>query len=235
MQHPQNHPPGWRFVIDTTEDWVKQQQNWPANEQARQKEEVKNKEKEGKKSSDEGSASNKNQANEPKNQHESAPSIKEANGEKPTHQKQEQGGGPQSGTEHHWTMDNGAPDDEESRWKRDQGDSKKHDAYPTNFSTNNSSRSDGRSDDEEKSEYAKLRENYSPQEISLLRLLQHEERYMQNLGQNDGKMRSPVATQNELIEIDVADQFNPDNWIPRSSIHRSKSRHFTYISTNSCS
>ena len=70
---------------------------------------------------------------------------------------------------------------------------------------------------EKKSEYQKLREKYSPQEIALLKCLQYEKDYMYNLEQNDGKRKSPAADNEQLISIDEADQFTPDNWIPRSS------------------
>ncbi|PVH74043.1 hypothetical protein DL98DRAFT_605724 [Cadophora sp. DSE1049] len=90
---------------------------------------------------------------------------------------------------------------QEHEWKRANGeDDKHHDAY-----------GDG------KSEYQKLREKYSPQEIALLRSLQHEKDYICNLTQNDGKRKSPVKRSDPLISIDEADQFSPDNWIPRSS------------------
>ena len=34
--------------------------------------------------------------------------------------------------------------------------------------------------------------------------------------ENDGRGKSPVASDKQLISIDEADQFSPDNWIPRS-------------------
>ena len=55
LRHPENRSLGWRYVLETTEDWVKSQQRWPANlekwEQAR--EENEKKKKEGRKGKDE--------------------------------------------------------------------------------------------------------------------------------------------------------------------------------------
>ncbi|KAJ4291265.1 hypothetical protein N0V88_006267 [Collariella sp. IMI 366227] len=52
LRHPENRSLGWRYVLDTTEDWVKYQQKWPINQQkeAKQKEEAEKKgvEEEGK-------------------------------------------------------------------------------------------------------------------------------------------------------------------------------------------
>src|SRR3569833_2830821 len=31
LRHPENRSLGWRYVLDTTEDWVKNQEKWPAN------------------------------------------------------------------------------------------------------------------------------------------------------------------------------------------------------------
>ena len=70
---------------------------------------------------------------------------------------------------------------------------------------------------EDESEYQTLLKKYTPQEIALLRSLQHEKDYIKNLKQNDGKAMAPTAKYNHLLSIDEADQFSPDNWIPRSS------------------
>lgn len=40
---------------------------------------------------------------------------------------------------------------------------------------------------------------------------------MYNLQQNDGKRASPAANKEQLVSIDEADQFSPDNWVPRTS------------------
>lgn len=38
LRHPENRSLGWRYVLETTEDWVKNQQKWPANVQKWEKE-----------------------------------------------------------------------------------------------------------------------------------------------------------------------------------------------------
>lgn len=106
---------------------------------------------------------------------------------------------------------------QEHEWKRANGESDKHhDAY-AGSSGSDADVESSEEDEEGKSEYKKLREKYSPQEIALLRSLQHEKDYIYNLTQNDGKRNSPVKDSDPLISIDEADQFSPDNWIPRSS------------------
>ncbi|KAI2630021.1 hypothetical protein GGS21DRAFT_211187 [Xylaria nigripes] len=61
----------------------------------------------------------------------------------------------------------------------------------------------------------KLRANYTPAQRALLRALEHEKEYMANLQTNDGTNHSNVQNRT-TIAIDEADQFTPDNWIPRS-------------------
>nr|POF18611.1 nitrate reductase [nadh] 1 [Quercus suber] len=100
---------------------------------------------------------------------------------------------------------------EENDWKRAQGENvKHHDAYAAN-----NEHSSGNSQ-EEQAEYEVLLERYSPQEISLLRALQHEKDYRKTLKQNDGKRRSPQTNNRTTTSIDEQDQFSPDNWLPRS-------------------
>lgn len=60
-------------------------------------------------------------------------------------------------------------------------------------------------------------EKYTPQEIALLRALQHEKDYIKNLKENDGRSRSPQIRNRTETSIDEADQFSPDNWLPRSA------------------
>ena len=69
-----------------------------------------------------------------------------------------------------------------------------------------------------KTEYQKLREKYSPEEITLLRHLQQQSDYTQSLQQNNGKQESPVKDEVEHrdISIDAQDAMTPDNWIPQS-------------------
>jgi nitrate reductase (NAD(P)H) len=108
---------------------------------------------------------------------------------------------------------NGTMDEEQ--WKRDNGEGiKHHDAYADGAEDSGYS-SEG--SNKVKTEYEKLRDRYTPQEIALLRALQHEKDYIQNLEQNDGKRKSPQTNNRSTISIDEADQFSPDNWLPRSS------------------
>lgn len=204
LRNPDAHNPGWRFMVDISEDWVKQKQDWPANQKARQKK---------------AAAEAKEKGSDP-----DVEQKKAANDEpKEDEGQHEQGGNPQKGTEHsdHWGKGS-EQDDEESRWKRSRGDQSKANVAHGggNSSDDEGYYSGGKSDDEEdkkpKTDYEKLREKYSPQEISLLRMLQHESDYIAHLGQNDGKGVSPLANMQDATDIDVADQFSPDNWIPRS-------------------
>lgn len=99
---------------------------------------------------------------------------------------------------------------EEHEWKKQQGgNNKHHDAYAE----------DGHQigTKEEKDEHQKLLEQYTHQEIALLRALQHERGHTVNLEQSDGKRKSPQTNNRTQISIDETDQFSPDNWLPRSS------------------
>lgn len=171
LRHPENRSQGWRFVLQCTEDWVKNKEEWPANVQKWKKEkEEKEKENEKKARENEDRANSQDQ------------SKKDGNVD-------------------------------EEQWKRAQGEGvKHHDAYPSASDDSGYS-----SEESEKSEYERLREKYSAQEITLLRMLQHEKDYVQKLEQNDGKRRSPQNHNLSTISIDEADQFSPDNWLPRSS------------------
>lgn len=71
-------------------------------------------------------------------------------------------------------------------------------------------------DPKPKSEYEKLRDKYSVQEIALLRSLQEEKKMIQSIKQSDGKMKSPWAHLKPSDVIDDADRASPDNWIPRN-------------------
>lgn len=90
----------------------------------------------------------------------------------------------------------------EHEWRRGRGENETHNEA---HSTENV--------DEDK----KLQDKYSQQEIALLRLLEHERDYIKALKENDGTTVSPVAPEQKGdISISDADQFTPDNWIPRS-------------------
>lgn len=149
-------PLGWRFVIHASEDWVKNQQGWPANINKKEKEE------------------------EARKEHDPRNGDKDQNDQKEPQQEHE--------------------------WKMQQGETKHHDAYSSEPSK-----------DEPKTDYQKLLEKYTPQEIALLRAIQHEKDYISKLELNDGKQKSPQHHNRTQISIDEADQFSPDNWLPRSS------------------
>ena len=179
-QHrPDCYPPGFRFVVWAREDWVKQEEDWPANIKQREKEE------QNKKKEDE----------EDKKTQEEEESKTDADG------------------------NGNQPKDEEEDWKRasGRGAQKHHSAYSKG--EENVNQNGGQSNGvHTKSEYQKLREKYSPEEITLLRHLQHEADQTKNFAQNDGKQDSPVKDKSEHkdIAIDAQDAMTPDNWIPRS-------------------
>ncbi|KAF2089605.1 hypothetical protein K490DRAFT_37273 [Saccharata proteae CBS 121410] len=103
----------------------------------------------------------------------------------------------------------------EHEWKRQQGDNNKHnDAYAGSVHSNDRK---GATQEGYRREQEKLHEMYSPQEIALLRSLRHENEYVKKLKANDGKRKSPQHHNRTQVSIDEADQFTPDNWLPRSS------------------
>lgn len=171
LRYPADRSIGWRYVLDTTEDWVKNEQDWPANIRRREKE---------------------------------------------AQAKQNQQHHPPDGSLIAKTDDCGRKSadshdsNEEADWKRKEGDDNKHhDAYAAENAGN-------ASDEKQDNEYSALLERYSPQEIALLRSLQHERDYRRNLMHNDGKHKSPQTKNRTTISIDEQDQFSPDNWLPRS-------------------
>lgn len=171
LRRPEVHSRGWRYVLNARKGYIKNEEEWPANVEKRQKEE------EAKKEKDEGKRKSSDDQSDVKKEDQS--NVQE-----------------------------------EHEWKRETGEANKHhDAY----AGSDANAEDSSSDEYEKSEYEKLREKYSPQEIALLRSLEHEKDYIYNLKQNDGKKKSPVNHADPLVSIDEADQFSPDNWIPRSS------------------
>ncbi|KAJ4339892.1 hypothetical protein N0V87_002830 [Didymella glomerata] len=179
LRHPENRSLGWRYVVEFTEDWVKNEEEWPANIKRKQQEEKKKRErqdkdgdaKEGEESVSKDSEDDKDQA---------------------------QG------------------NQDEEKWKRETGqDGKHHDAYADKGESDSGYSSD--ESEKQKTAYERLRERYTPQEIALLRALQHEKDYITKLEQNDGKRESPQHNNRSTISIDEADQFSPDNWLPRSS------------------
>lgn len=175
-QRPEKYPPGFRFMVQAREDWVKKEEDWPANIKQREKEEQKKKEEQEKKKQ------NKDQDGEQR--------------------------------------------DDETEWRRSTGNGgqKHHDAYGKSegdSKTSNGVQQNGneQGSQSQKTEYQKLRERYTPEEITLLRHLQHEKDQTTNFQQNDGKQDSPMKHEAEHrdIAIEAVDAMTPDNWIPRSS------------------
>ena len=138
---PSEYPPGWRFLVLATEDWVKNKQEWPANIRKRER---------------------------------------EAQAEKRQKEDQEK------------DEDQPEREDDEETWRREKGqDTGKHQTTYGIKETNSQQQPNGSKEvildtpdkDSQKpqSEYQKLREKYSPQEITLLQHLQHENKYMYSL------------------------------------------------------
>ncbi|KAK5747495.1 hypothetical protein LTR17_000136 [Elasticomyces elasticus] len=163
LRYPQNRSLGGRYVLDCTENGVKNEQNWPANIAKRKKE-------------------------------------GEVRREKASHTA--------DGVEVNESEDA----HEESDWKRSQGENIKHTCNAAYAATSEQSRNDER----QESEYERLLERYTPQDVALLRNLQHEKDYRKQLRHNDGKRKSPQKHNRSTVSIDEADQFSPDNWLPRS-------------------
>lgn len=132
-------------MLDTTEDWVKNEQNWPINIKKREKE---------------AQEKDKSQAEQ---------------GER---DKKTGAGDSQKGQ--------GSGDADADKAKED-------------------------------TQLEKLEDKYSPEELALLRAMQHEKEYFSTLQVNDGKQASPQKQNRTQITIDEQDQFTPDNWLPRSS------------------
>ncbi|KAK4889265.1 hypothetical protein LTR27_011942 [Elasticomyces elasticus] len=163
LRYPQNRSLRWRYVLDCTENGVKNEQNWPANIAKRRRK----KRRETRRLTPlmgwrwPRAAAGK--------------LIVDRSGDKQTQNESEDA-------------------HEESDWKRSQGENIKHNtAYAA-------SPEQSKSDDQQTSEYERLLERYTPQEIALLRNLQHEKDYRKQ----------------STISIGEADQFSPDNCPPRS-------------------
>lgn len=102
----------------------------------------------------------------------------------------------------------------EHEWRRNRGTNETHNEAHAIDLQNPDKDGQGRKNNEKEDQQGK----YSPQELSLLHLLQTENKYMKTLKENDGKVMSPAnLAEEQNMSIDEADQFTPDNWIPRSS------------------
>ncbi|KAI2830414.1 hypothetical protein CBS63078_3819 [Aspergillus niger] len=153
LQKPRVHPKFWRYVLHTTEDFIKQGQPWPINQKKREEAEKKKKEKE-----------------------EEENKMKEE--EKKTKQKKKKNGDGGNGQD--------KQDDQQDHEQKD--------------------------DAQEENKKPKR----STEEEALLQCLQYEQKYMCLMRKNDGKGSSPLADEDLPQQIDEADQFSPDSWIPRS-------------------
>ncbi|CAI7581769.1 unnamed protein product [Penicillium crustosum] len=107
LRLPQKYPQGWRYVLHTTEDFIKYQQNWPVNEY---------------------------------------------------------------------------------EWRRSRGENDTHNESHARYQQYHDDRSERRG----KYQESGLQDKYSPQELSLLHLLQSESVYMETLKENDGNVKPPV-------------------------------------------
>lgn len=146
MEKPDVHPKFWRYVLHTTEGFIKQDQPWPINQKKKAEAEKKAKEKEQKERK-----------------------LKE----------------------------------EEKKNQQKQGDSTQ-------------GRQDEKKDQEDEAQKDERKTKRSVEEESLLQCLQYEQKYRSSIRQNDGKGRSPHYNEDLPQQIDEADQFSPDSWIPRS-------------------
>ncbi|RLL92937.1 hypothetical protein CFD26_100245 [Aspergillus turcosus] len=147
LRRPDVHPKHWRYVLHTTEEFIKEEQPWLINEKKKETEEQEQKKKEEKKK-EEGKEGQQQQ------QQDGA----DGSEKKPAESGQE---GPDQGEE---------------------------DSQP----------------------------KYTPEQQALLECLKQEAEYMRSLKSNDGKGRSPAESSFLPGEIDEADQFTPDNWVPRT-------------------
>ncbi|PGH08836.1 hypothetical protein AJ79_05840 [Helicocarpus griseus UAMH5409] len=164
LRRPEVYSRGWRYVLHTTEDFIKNQQDWPVNVEKRKREEEDRRRRE-------------EEEKDLKKEHE----WRRDRGENATHQNAYAPKGPEDKQQEQKEADSQAKEQEEK---------KKED----------------------------MKTKYSAQEMALLRALQHEKEYIQSLKQNDGKGKSPLSDYDDgkPLCIDEADQFTPDNWVPRN-------------------
>ncbi|RHZ63579.1 putative nitrate reductase [Aspergillus thermomutatus] len=137
LRRPDVHPKHWRYVLHTTEEFIKEEQPWLINEKKKEQEE-KDKEKGGEQQQDGTDGSEKKPA------------------------------------------------------ESDQGEKKEG----------------GKEEDSQP--------KYTPEQQAPLEYLKQEAEFMRSLKSNDGMGRSPVGCSFIPGEIDEADQFTPDNWVPRT-------------------
>ncbi|KAF9875001.1 nitrate reductase [Colletotrichum karsti] len=106
-------------------------------------------------------------------------------------------------------------EEKEKEQKESNGDKSQQNGH-TEEPVENGDQSENGGDEEHEKEDEKPEDKYAPHELALLRGLKHESDYMKTLEINDGKRESPQKDHRQQIAIDEADQFTPDNWLPRS-------------------
>ncbi|KAL5335736.1 hypothetical protein BJX70DRAFT_309296 [Aspergillus crustosus] len=157
LHKPHVHPKYWRYVLHTTESFIKQEQPWPINQKKKEEAEKKAKEKE----------------------EEEEKMKKEMRKKNKRQQKQKQG-----------DSDQGKQDaQKDESHEEEQGDEGDKGGTPP---------------------------KRSMEEELLLQYLRHEQEYRSSMRKNDGKGRAPLGDEDRPQQIDEADQFSPDSWIPRS-------------------
>ena len=143
-------------MVLSREDWIKYEQDWPANVKKREKEKEEKKKEEEERKKDEN--------------------------EQTDHDAEE-----------NWRRGCGDPSEKHHGAYGDE--SKGQDKENSQSNGNDSKETDGDDINQNKrpnTEYQKLRERYSPQEITLLRHLQRERAYAAGLEQNEGTHVSPI-------------------------------------------
>ncbi|WEW59680.1 nitrate reductase [Emydomyces testavorans] len=165
LRWPSKHPAGWRYVLHTTENFLKFEQEWPINIKKREKEQQQKEEQERQKGEEKA-----------KREHE----WRRERGEITTH--------------HDAYSIEHPPEQEEAKVK--EGEAEKE-------------------QEQKKSKEKELQGKYSPQELAFLRTLKRESEYVSGLEIDSGNRVSPKANDPVMTTIDEADQYTPDNWIPR--------------------
>lgn len=106
--------------------------------------------------------------------------------------------------------------EEENRKKRDLDEKKQQQQQQKNQQGQEQKDTDKKEDGGEGGKEEAAKPSLSPEEQALLECLRHEQVYRSSLKRNDGKGRSPLHDEQLPEQIDEADQFTADSWIPRS-------------------
>lgn len=93
-----------------------------------------------------------------------------------------------------------------------------HEAYRAEHLDEEKEQEETEAAEEEKTKKKGLSNIYSPHELAFLRALKRENDYIHGLETDSGKRVSPKAGEPMITTIDEADQFTPDNWIPRDPL-----------------